>query len=129
MSKFMIQGCTCMKDGGFEELQDKFGCKKNDNLLLTIHHMSERLDKLEQDNRDLRALLENRSTNKTIQLCDLPEPEISYDNWIELLLSSVKNELNRASHATSSRALGRGRCDAGSARNTADARAINRGAG
>jgi hypothetical protein len=93
MSKFMIQGCTCMKDGGFEELQDKFGCKKNDNLLLTIHHMSERLDKLEQDNRDLRALLENRSTNKTIQLCDLPEPEISYDNWIELLLSSVKNEL------------------------------------
>lgn len=99
MSKFMIKGYTCIHCKHSYDNQESYkqhtetSCKNNNDLLAIVQQLVQRVDKLEQDNQELLSLLDGRSINKLVQFDNLPEPSISYDGWINFLLSSVKNEL------------------------------------
>jgi len=100
MSKFMIKGYTCINCKNSYDNQEtynqhtEFCCKKNNDLLAMIQQLVQRVDKLEQDNQELRSLFETRNLHRPVQFDNVPEPSVSYDDWINFVLSSVKNELN-----------------------------------
>jgi hypothetical protein len=58
-----------------------------------VQELAQRVDKLEQDNQELRGMLEGRTINRLIQFDNIPEPSVSYEDWINFILSSVKQQL------------------------------------